>query len=355
MDAKQRKAFDAVTTKIQKDFGSEALIDMSAGPKPVDVISTGVLPLDIVLGAGGLPKGRLIEIFGPESSGKTTLAYHTMAQVQRENGVAAFIDVEHAMDPVYAAGIGLDLKDLLISQPDSAEEALNIVETMAESGVVDLIVVDSVAALTPQVELEGKMGDQTVGLLARLMSQACRKLRGTCNRNQTTIIFINQIREKIGVSFGSPETQPGGRALKFYSSQRIDIRRIGSSKSGTEVVANNVKVKVVKNKVAPPFTQVEFQIVFGKGIDSSSWMMNQCLDNDLDIVTKSGSFYKIDGEQVQGEANAVQMLDDNPEMRAKVEKVVRDFLLPEPEELNAELEELDPAEEAEVQKEPALV
>ena len=277
----------------------------------VDAIPTGALSLDIALGIGGVPRGRIIEIFGPESSGKTTLVYHVIAEAQKLGGVCAFVDAEHAMDPLYAQQIGVDIDELLVSQPDYGEQALEIVDMLIRSGAVDVIAVDSVAALTPRAELEGQMGDQTVGVQARMMSQAMRKLAGNLNRTQTLCVFTNQIREKVGVMFGSPETQPGGRALKFYASQRLDIRRIETLKDGTEAVGNRVRVKVVKNKVAAPFKQAEFDIEFGRGISTSGCLIDYGIEHN--IVTKSGSFFSYGDERLgQGRGNAKAFLDEHP-------------------------------------------
>ena len=279
----------------------------------VDAIPTGALSLDIALGIGGVPRGRIVEIFGPESSGKTTLVYHIIAEAQKLGGVCAFVDAEHAMDPLYAQQIGVDIDELLVSQPDYGEQALEIVDMLIRSGAVDVIAVDSVAALTPRAELEGQMGDQTVGVQARMMSQAMRKLTGNLNRAQTLCVFTNQIREKVGVMFGSPETQPGGRALKFYASQRLDIRRIETLKDGTEAVGNRVRVKVVKNKVAAPFKQAEFDIEFGKGISTSGCLLDYGIEHN--IITKSGSFFSYGEERLgQGRGNAKAFLDEHPEM-----------------------------------------
>jgi len=327
-------------------------MDMSAGPRKIESISTSSIPLDIALGIGGIPRGRIVEIFGPESSGKTTLAYHILANAQKDGGVAAFIDTEHAMDARYCRSLGVNIDTLVISQPDSAEEALEIVDNLVQSKAVDLIVLDSVAALAPRAELEGQMGDMTVGLLARLMSQACRKLVGAASQTDTTIIFINQIREKIGVSFGSPETQPGGRALKFYSSQRIDIRRIGSEKDGDKVIANKTRVKVVKNKVAPPFAQAEFPIVFGEGIDNPGWMIDACAKDSEhglnELITQSGAWFSFyDGERRQGKAAARRYLLENPEVLAEIEAKVRAALVPnyDDEDKPDPEEEIEPTDE----------
>ncbi len=284
----------------------------------VDAIPTGALPLDLALGIGGVPRGRIIEIFGPESSGKTTLVYHILAEAQKLGGVCAFIDAEHAMDPLYAQQIGVNIDELLVSQPDYGEQALEIVDMLIRSGAVDVIAIDSVAALTPRAELEGQMGDQTVGVQARMMSQAMRKITGGLNRTQTLCVFTNQIREKVGVMFGSPETQPGGRALKFYSSQRLDIRRIETLKDGTEAVGNRVRVKVVKNKVAAPFKQAEFDIEFGKGISTSGCLIDYGIEHN--IITKSGSFFSYGEERLgQGRGNAKAFLDEHPDVAKEVE------------------------------------
>jgi recombination protein RecA len=323
------KALEAALDQITKAHGDEAVMDMGADPRPIDSISTGALPLDIALGIGGIPKGRIVEIFGPESSGKTTLCYHIMAQVQKEGGVAAFIDTENAMDAAYAQNLGVDIEKLIVSQPDYGEQALEIAEVLTQSAAVDLIVIDSVAALVPRAELEGAMGDSSVGVQARLMSKACRKLAPQANKNGTTIVFTNQIREKIGVMFGSPETQPGGRALKFYSSVRLDIRRIEQVKEGTEVVANRTRVKVVKNKVAPPFKQAEFEIIFGEGIDNLAALRDLGQDPDVDLVGKSGAFYtfKATGEKAQGGAKARVYLQEHPEVAAELDEKIRQVFL----------------------------
>src|SRR4051794_32675708 len=289
-----------------------------AAAVPVEAISTGALSLDLALGVGGVPRGRIVEIFGPESSGKTTLVYEIIAQAQKTGGVCAFIDAEHAIDPIYARRIGVDIDELLVSQPDHGEQALEIADVLIRSGAVDIVAIDSVAALTPRVELEGQMGDQTVGLQARLMSQALRKLAGNLNRANTVCIFTNQIREKVGVMFGSNETQPGGRALKFYSSQRIDIRRIETLKEGTEAVGNRVRAKIVKNKVAPPFRQAEFDIEYGVGISSEGCLIDLGIEHG--IVQKSGAFFSYDGERLgQGRNNAKAFLRENGSMAAEIE------------------------------------
>jgi recombination protein RecA len=313
-------ALDAAKSHIEKQFGAGSL--MRLGDKAalsIEAVSTGALPLDIALGVGGIPRGRIIEIFGPESSGKTTLVYHIIAEAQKRGGVCAFIDAEHAIDPVYARRIGVNTDELLISQPDYGEQALEIVDVLTRSGAVDVVAVDSVAALTPRSELEGQMGEVTVGLQARLMSQALRKLAGNLNRANTMCLFTNQIREKIGVSFGSPETQPGGRALKFYSSQRLDIRRIETLKDGTEAVANRVRVKVVKNKVAAPFKQAEFDIEYGVGISREGSLIDLGIEHDL--VQKSGSFFSYGDTRLgQGRSNSKQFLVENPDIANEIEE-----------------------------------
>lgn len=312
-------ALDAAKGQIEKQFGAGSLMKLGdQGAVKVDAVSTGALPLDIALGVGGVPRGRIIEIFGPESSGKTTLVYHIIAEAQKRGGVCAFVDAEHAIDPIYAKRIGVDIDELLVSQPDYGEQALEIVDVLTKSGAVDVVAVDSVAALTPRAELEGQMGEVTVGLQARLMSQALRKLAGNLNRAGTLCLFTNQIREKIGVSFGSPETQPGGRALKFYASQRLDIRRIETLKDGTEAVANRVRVKVVKNKVAAPFKQAEFDIEYGAGISREGSLIDLGIEQDL--VQKSGSFFSYGEVKLgQGRNNAKQFLAENPEIAGELE------------------------------------
>jgi recombination protein RecA len=320
-------ALQGALAQIDKQFGKGSVMRMGdeGARVKVDAIPTGALSLDIALGIGGVPRGRIVEVFGPESSGKTTLIYHILAEAQRLGGVCAFIDAEHAMDPLYAQRIGLDIDELLVSQPDYGEQALEIADMLVRSNAVDVIAVDSVAALTPRAELEGQMGDTTVGLQARMMSQAMRKLAGNLNRTQTLCIFTNQIREKVGVMFGSPETQPGGRALKFYASQRLDIRRIETLKDGTEAVGNRVRVKVVKNKVAPPFRQAEFDIEFGQGISSSGCILDLGIEND--IVSKSGSFFSYNGERLgQGRNNAKAFLDEHREIAEEIESKIYEVL-----------------------------
>jgi recombination protein RecA len=325
--AKEAKAKDAAleaaVNQIERDFGQGSLMRLGdKGTVKVESISTGALALDLALGIGGVPRGRIVEIFGPESSGKTTLVNHIIAQAQARGGVCAFIDTEHAIDPVYSRAIGVDTDELLVSQPDYGEQALQIADRLIASGAIDVVAIDSVAALTPKAELDGQIGDQTVGLQARLMSQALRKLAGSLNRTKTVCVFTNQIREKIGVQFGSPETQPGGRALKFYSSQRLDIRRIETLKEGTEAVGNRVRVKVVKNKVAAPFRQAEFDIEYGVGISREGGLLDFGMEQDL--VQKSGSFFSYGETRLgQGRNNAKQFLVDNPELAEEIEAKVR--------------------------------
>ncbi len=320
----KKKALEAALGQIDRAFGKGSV--MKLGEKPsldVETISTGSLGLDIALGVGGLPKGRVVEIYGPESSGKTTLTLHTVAECQRQGGVAAFIDTEHALDPAYAAKLGVDVGELLISQPNNGEEALEIADTLVRSGAVDILVVDSVAALTPRAELEGNMGDSLPGLQARLMSQAMRKLTGAISRSGTLVIFTNQIRMKIGVMFGSPETTTGGNALKFYSSVRLDIRRIGAIKHRDEMIGNHTRVKVVKNKVAPPFREVEFDILYGQGISKTGEILDLGVKGN--IIEKSGSWYSYNSERIgQGRENARRFLKENPEITAEIEARVRD-------------------------------
>ncbi|MEZ5383233.1 MAG: recombinase RecA [Microthrixaceae bacterium] len=317
------KALDMALGQIDKQFGKGSVMRMGEKTSMnVETISTGALSLDVALGVGGLPRGRVTEIYGPEASGKSTLAMHVVAEAQRNGGTCAYVDAEHAMDPSYASRIGVDIDQLLISQPDTGEQALEITDMLVRSGAIDVIVVDSVAALTPRAEIEGDMGDTHVGLQARLMSQALRKLTANLNRSRTICIFINQLREKIGVMFGSPETTSGGRALKFYSSVRLDIRRIESIKNGVEVVGNRTRVKVVKNKMAPPFRQAEFDIMYGQGISREGSLLDLAVD--LNIVKKSGAWYTYDGEQLgQGRENAKLFLTENPEIMVEVSELVR--------------------------------
>ncbi|MBB3046040.1 recombination protein RecA [Litorivivens lipolytica] len=328
MDDNKQKALSAALSQIERQFGKGSIMRMGEQERvAVPVISTGSLALDIALGVGGLPRRKIIEIYGPESSGKTTLTLHAIAESQKKGGVCAFIDAEHAFDPSYAEKLGVDLDNLLMSQPDTGEQALEIAETLVRSSAVDLVVIDSVAALTPKAEIEGEMGDSHVGLQARLMSQALRKLTGTINKSNCTVIFINQIRMKIGVMFGNPETTTGGNALKFYSSVRLDIRRIGAVKQGDEVVGNETRVKVVKNKVAPPFKQAEFQIMYGQGI----YRMGEVIDLGVQqgLIDKSGAWYAYNGDKIgQGKANAANYLKENPEIASEIEAAIRDQLLP---------------------------
>ncbi len=345
----REKALEMAMSQIEKNHGKGAVMKM--GDKTnmaVEVVPTGALSLDLCLGVGGLPRGRVVEIFGPEASGKTTLATHVVAEAQRNGGICAYIDAEHAMDPVYARAIGVDVDELLIAQPDTGEQALEIVDTLVRSGAIDVIVIDSVAALTPKVELEGDMGQSHVGLQARLMSQALRKLTANLNKSNTICIFINQLREKIGVMFGSPETTPGGRALKFYSSVRLDIRRIESIKDGQEIVGNRVKVKVAKNKVAPPFRVAEFDIMYGQGISREGSVLDISVEHD--IIKKSGAWYTYEGEQLgQGRENAKKFLKENPEIMVEVTDRVFKIVMPDPEEAEIDLTESEDFSEADDQ------
>lgn len=312
------KAIDAAVSQIEKQFGKGSIMRMDQQPvHKVEAIPTGSLALDLALGVGGIPKGRIGEIYGPESSGKTTLALHIIAECQKQGGICAFVDAEHALDPSYAGVVGVDLENLYVSQPDNGEQALEITDTLVRSGALDLVVIDSVAALVPRAEIEGEMGDSHVGLQARLMSQALRKLSGSLSRSGTTALFINQLREKVGVTFGSPETTPGGRALKFYASVRIDIRRIGALKNGNDTVGNQTRVKIVKNKVAPPFKQVEFDIMYGEGISREGSILDVGLEQG--IVQKSGSWFAYGDERLaQGRENAKQLLKDNEDLRNRI-------------------------------------
>ncbi len=318
----REKTLEMAMSQIERQFGKGAIMKLSDGSvRNVAAIPTGALSLDLALGIGGVPRGRIVEIYGPESSGKTTLALHVVAEAQRNGGVAAFVDAEHALDPVYAKALGVDVDELLISQPDTGEQALEIADMLIRSGALDVVVVDSVAALVPRAELEGDMGDTHVGLQARLMSQALRKLAGTINRSDTTAVFINQLREKIGVMFGSPETTPGGRALKFYASVRIDVRRIESIKQGTDSVGNRVRAKIVKNKVAPPFRVAEFDIMFGEGISREGSLIDVAVEQG--VVKKAGAWYTFDGDQLgQGRERAKQFLRDNPEISMQLQDQV---------------------------------
>ncbi len=320
------KALDLALANIEKQFGKGSLMRLGdEAAVKVAAIPTGAISLDVALGIGGLPRGRVVEIFGPESSGKTTVALHAIAEAQQAGGIAAFIDAEHALDPVYAKALGVDINEMLVSQPDNGEQALEIADMLVRSGAVDIIVIDSVAALTPRAEIEGEMGDSHVGLQARLMSQALRKLSGSLKRSNTTAVFINQLREKIGVMFGSPETTPGGRALKFYSSVRLDVRRIETLKDGTDAVGNRVRVKVVKNKVAPPFRQAEFDIIYGEGISKEGSLIDVGVEEG--IVRKAGAWYTYDGEQLgQGKENARNFLREHGDIALEIEKKVKEKL-----------------------------
>jgi len=316
------KALDMAMSQIERQFGKGAIMRLGDGTQQrINTISTGALSIDLALGIGGVPRGRVVEIFGPESSGKTTLALHIVAEAQRNGGIAAFVDAEHALDPIYAKALGVDTDELLISQPDTGEQALEITDMLIRSGALDVVVIDSVAALVPRAEIEGEMGDSHVGLQARLMSQALRKLTGTISRSQTTAIFINQLREKIGVMFGSPETTPGGRALKFYSSVRIDVRRIESIKDGQEQTGNRVRAKIVKNKLAPPFRVAEFDIMFGEGISREGSLLDVAVEEG--VVRKSGAWYTYDGDQLgQGRERAKVFLRENPEVAMQLQAKV---------------------------------
>ena len=324
-DDNRQKALESALAQIEKNFGKGSV--MKLGDKSahmnIETVSTGCLSLDIALGLGGVPKGRIIEIYGPESSGKTTVALHMVAEVQKRNGIAGFIDAEHALDPVYAKNIGVDIDNLYISQPDNGEQALEIAETMVRSGAIDIIIVDSVAALVPKAEIEGEMGDSHVGLQARLMSQALRKLTGVVSKTNCIVVFINQLREKVGVMFGNPETTTGGRALKFYSSIRLDVRRIDSIKSAGEVIGNRTRVKVVKNKIAPPFKEAEFDIIYGKGISKLGDIIDLAVEDN--IIVKSGSWFSYNGDKIgQGRDNTNQFLTEHPEIASEIEQKVRD-------------------------------
>ena len=345
MDENRKKALAAALGQIEKQFGKGSVMRLgdSTASRDVEAISTGSLGLDVALGIGGLPKGRVVEIYGPEASGKTTLTLQVVAEAQRAGGTAAFVDAEHALDPVYAEKLGVNVDDLLVSQPDTGEQALEITDMLVRSGAVDVVVVDSVAALTPKAEIEGEMGDSHVGLQARLMSQALRKLTGNIKRSNTLVIFINQIRMKIGVMFGSPETTTGGNALKFYSSVRLDIRRIGAIKKADEVLGNETRVKVVKNKVAPPFKMAEFEILYGKGISREGEIIDHGVKQG--IVDKSGSWYSYEGDRIgQGKENVREFLINNPEMAAEIEARIRAKLLPDTK------EEVEPAEDVALQQ-----
>ncbi len=319
----KKKALEVAMGQIEKQFGKGSVMKLGDGVQAgVEVIPTGALSLDIALGIGGLPRGRIIEVFGPESSGKTTVALHVVAEAQKMGGEAAFIDAEHALDPVYAKKLGVDVENLIVAQPDTGEQALEITEALVRSGAIDIIVIDSVAALVPKAEIDGDMGDSHVGLQARLMSQALRKLAGAINKTNTVAIFINQLREKVGIMFGNPETTPGGRALKFYSSVRLDVRKTEILKQSTDAVGNRVKVKVVKNKVAPPFREAEFDIVYGEGISKEGNLLDVAVN--LDIIEKSGAWFAYNSQKIgQGRENAKKFLKDNPEIAKEVENRIR--------------------------------
>ncbi len=320
----KKKALEAAISQVEKQFGKGSIMKLGENTKlNLECISTGSLDLDIALGIGGVPRGRVVEIFGPESSGKTTVALHIIAEAQKNGGDAAFIDAEHALDPIYAKKLGVDIDNLIVSQPDTGEQALEICETLVRSGAIDVIVIDSVAALVPKAEIDGDMGDAHVGLQARLMSQALRKLAGAINKSNTTAIFINQLREKVGVMFGNPETTPGGKALKFYASVRMDVRRVETIKQGNDMVGSRTRVKVVKNKVAPPFRQAEFDIMYGEGISKEGSILDVAVNND--IIQKSGAWYSYGDIRLgQGRENARQYLKDNPEVTGEIEAKVRE-------------------------------
>lgn len=321
----RKQALDMALRQIEKQFGKGSIMKLGEqAEKRISTISSGSLAIDIALGVGGYPKGRIVEIYGPESSGKTTVALHAIAEAQRNGGQAAFIDAEHALDPIYAQNLGVNIDELLLSQPDTGEQALEIAEALVRSGAIDIIVIDSVAALVPKAEIEGEMGDSHVGLQARLMSQALRKLSGAINKSQTIAIFINQIREKVGVMFGNPETTPGGRALKFYSSIRLEVRRAETLKQGNEMVGNRTKVKVVKNKVAPPFKVAEVDIMYGEGISREGSILD--IGAEIDVVEKSGAWYSYKGERLgQGRENAKQFLRENPEIAEDIDRQIREY------------------------------
>ncbi|HBK02551.1 MAG TPA: recombinase RecA [Clostridiales bacterium] len=330
MEENKKKALDQVLGQIEKQYGKGAIMKLGDEAKDmgVEVISTGCITLDVALGIGGLPRGRIIEIYGPESSGKTTVALHVIAETQKAGGIAAFIDAEHALDPSYAANLGVDLDNLYVSQPDTGEQALDITDSLVRSGAVDLIVIDSVAALTPKAEIEGDMGDNHVGLQARLMSQALRKLTAITNKSKTCVIFINQLREKVGVMFGNPETTTGGKALKFYSSIRIDVRKADAIKDSSGMIGNRTKAKIVKNKLAPPFRTAEFDIIYGRGISNTGCVLD--LGVELGLIDKSGSWFAINGDKIaQGRDKAKEYLANNPEVYERLDKEIREKLMPE--------------------------
>ncbi|MCR5136471.1 MAG: recombinase RecA [Oscillospiraceae bacterium] len=319
----RKQALETVLKKIERDYGKGTIMRLGDDiPVNVEALSTGSLTLDLALGIGGVPKGRIVEIYGPEASGKTTLALHVVASAQKQNGTAAYIDVEHALEPAYAQALGVNIDELLISQPDTGEQALDICESLVRSGAVDVVVVDSVAALIPRTELEGEIGDSVVGVLARLMSQAMRRLAGAISKNNCTVIFINQLRQKIGVMYGNPETTPGGMALKYYASVRLDVRRVESLKAGGEVVGNHTRVKVVKNKVAPPFKEAEFDIMYGEGISKIGEIIDMAVR--LEIIDKGGAWFTVEGNRIQGRDGVKQYLKDNPEICDRIEAQVRE-------------------------------
>ena len=339
MTNEKQKALDTVLAQIEKSYGKGAIMKLGSGTTTtVEVIPSGCIALDLAMGIGGFPKGRIVEIFGPESSGKTTVALHAIAQTQKNGGIAAFIDAEHALDPVYAKNLGVDLENLYVSQPDTGEQALDITDTLVRSGAVDLIVIDSVAALTPKAEIEGDMGDSHVGLQARLMSQALRKLTGISNKSKTCVIFINQLREKVGIMFGNPETTTGGKALKFYASMRIDVRKTEALKNSSETYGTRTKAKIVKNKLAPPFKQAEFDIIFGEGISQEGCLVD--IGSEIGILEKSGSWYSYDGAKVaQGKDKAREWLKQNPDIADEIEKKIREYYAPKTESVVKEVEE----------------
>ncbi len=344
--AEKKKALELALGQIEKQFGKGAIMKLgeSQSMMDVDIISTGCLDLDLALGVGGLPRGRIIEIYGPESSGKTTVALHVVAEAQKAGGTAAFVDAEHALDPVYARNLGVNIDDLYVSQPDTGEQALEIVDALVRSSAVDVIVVDSVAALVPKAEIEGDMGDAHVGLQARLMAQALRKLAGAVSKSNTVILFINQLREKVGVMFGNPETTPGGRALKFYATIRMDIRRTDSIKQGTEIIGNRTRVKVVKNKVAPPFKTAEFDVLYGEGISREGCILDRAVDQGL--IVKSGAWFSYNGDRIgQGRENARKYLKENPEVTNLVDQKIRELVLGKGKKEEAQPETAEPAEE----------
>lgn len=324
MVSDKKKAIEMAISQIERQFGKGAVMKLGETSRMnVEVIPTGALSLDIALGVGGVPRGRIVEIFGPESSGKTTVALHIIAEAQKAGGEAAFIDAEHALDPAYAKRLGVDIENLIVSQPDTGEQALEIAEALVRSGAIDVVVIDSVAALVPKAEIDGEMGDAHVGLQARLMSQALRKLAGVVNKSKTTAIFINQLREKVGVMFGNPETTPGGRALKFYASVRLDVRKMEVIKNGNEIIGSRTKVKVVKNKIAPPFKEAEFDIIYGYGISKEGNILDVAVN--LDIVNKSGAWFSYNNQRIgQGRENAKQFLKENPDIMAEIEQKIRE-------------------------------